>query len=461
MLVSFALENWKSFRGFTKINFIAGRKRSHSETLAKPSGYAGLKLLPISGIWGGNAGGKTNLLEALAFVKQFVSFGFNDAGHIPVEPFRPASIERPTYFAVSFLAGNRIYQLEFTLTVDGVQSEALYWMTPVSPRDWRIIYERTTGESGDAKVDFSDTLPPELKAVPDIMDQLKACERGCGPYRLFLTNTVNQRIDVFAPLADWFMHTLRFAGSGTKYTRFSRIMSDERYCHLFGTILRKLDTGVEQVELEDADSTEVLSLLPEYIRRDIQTRRQVSMQIELGAQSDIPSEVYLLTKQDRDVRIRRVQTYRRSADGILKPFGFNNESSGTRRLLELLPIFTDLWGGDSECVWLLDEIDKEFHTDLTRALIETFLSSAGSASRRQMLFTTHDLLLMEQSLLRVDEINVTERKRNGESVLIPLHKYKGLRNDLDLRRSYLDGRFGGVPKLAPINVDIEGGADDE
>ncbi|WP_288270896.1 ATP/GTP-binding protein [uncultured Bifidobacterium sp.] len=64
-----------------------------------------------------------------------------------------------------------------------------------------------------------------------------------------------------------------------------------------------------------------------------------------------------------------------------------------------------------------------------------------------MIFTAHDLMLMDTDLLRADEIYIAERSRSGESSLTALSSYKGIRKDLDLRRSYLEGRFGGLPSI--------------
>ena len=107
----------------------------------------------------------------------------------------------------------------------------------------------------------------------------------------------------------------------------------------------------------------------------------------------------------------------------------------------------DLFGAGegSERVYVVDEIDRCLHSMLTTKVIQDFLDTAGRNSRRQLLFTTHDLLLMDQSLMRRDEMFITERGENGASELICLNDFDGLRFDKDLLRSYLDGRFGGVP----------------
>lgn len=96
---------------------------------------------------------------------------------------------------------------------------------------------------------------------------------------------------------------------------------------------------------------------------------------------------------------------------------------------------------------MVDELDRCLHSMLTSKLVEGFLGTCGPESRRQLLFTTQDLLLMDQSVLRRDEMFVAERDAGGRSSLVRLDEYEGLRPDLDLLKSYLEGRFGDVPML--------------
>ena len=84
---------------------------------------------------------------------------------------------------------------------------------------------------------------------------------------------------------------------------------------------------------------------------------------------------------------------------------------------------------------------------LTMQLIEDFLDGCSEAARKQLIFTTHDLLLMDQSLMRRDEMYIAQRGIDGCSELIGLAEFKGIRFDKDLIRSYLDGRFGGIPMV--------------
>ena len=111
-----------------------------------------------------------------------------------------------------------------------------------------------------------------------------------------------------------------------------------------------------------------------------------------------------------------------------------------------------LLGQNAKYVFVVDEIDRSLHTLLTRQLLELYLSSRSAGSRSQLLFTTHDMLLMDQQLLRRDEMWVTERDTTGISSLYSFGEFKEVRSDKDLKRSYLQGRLGGIPDLLHEDV---------
>lgn len=84
---------------------------------------------------------------------------------------------------------------------------------------------------------------------------------------------------------------------------------------------------------------------------------------------------------------------------------------------------------------------------MTQTLLNAFLDNCSSDTRTQLLLNTHDLMLMDQKLFRKDEIFVVDRDKDDVSHLTSLSNYGGVRNDLDLRKSYLDGKFGGMPQI--------------
>lgn len=451
MLVSFTFENWKSYRDETTLSMIADRSRQHIETLASSPYYRGMKILPVAAIYGGNAAGKSNLFDAIHFVRRFVVLGRQDYSDIPVEPFAlGVTGDKSSRFVIQILVSQPgtgelcparvpqqelIYQLDFRVNRQQVLEESLSWFD--SRRHEHELYSR----NAEGDVAFSEELKSKVGA--EQLKTLKVLANGTGPRRLFLTNTAGQQLPLFKHIYDWFRINFRMADNATPASpRITKFMDDKEYCDRFGRILHALGTGVEHVSLEPAS----LESLSENQRGQLmnlanQMPEDSRCQVAISSGYETSKQIFVIIKHDGDVTVRHVQTYRKD-----KPFGFERESSGTRRLIETLPIFWDLWMHDS-CIWVLDEMEREFHTEMTRTLLEGFLEDSGQQTRAQALMNTHDLMLMDQDLFRKDEIFVVERDKGGASHLVPLGDYEGIRNDLDLRRSYLDGRFGGRPDI--------------
>lgn len=464
MLVSFSLKNWKSYKEESELNMVADRSRQYTQTLASNPYYRGLKILPVAAVYGGNAAGKSNLFSALRYVQNFVTNGEINSFTTGVQPFLSKEGRKdPTSFSIKILVkqpkniknlnpsrGSKqtelIYQLDFKLNQVQVLSESLSWYN--SMQEKQQLYSRNAGGT----VIFSDKVKD---FIGDDYILLEACAKGTGPRRLFLTNTVNQQLSIFQPVYDWFKNYLRTADNSTEYLGVGPLMNDQTYCDHFSDILKSLDTGIEDVKLESVDSS-ALGLPPQILGEIASSIGKNSMvQLVNHAQGEIaPLQIFIISKktkdnqdneenniEDNNLLIQRVQTYRRGL-----PLGFNNESTGTRRLFELLPIFLSLWNNEP-CVWILDEVEREFHTGLTRKILQEFLNSCAENTRTQVLINTHDLMLMDQDIFRKDEILITERDRKGVSHLISLGEFAGIRNDLDLRNSYLEGRFGGLPEF--------------
>ncbi len=156
---------------------------------------------------------------------------------------------------------------------------------------------------------------------------------------------------------------------------------------------------------------------------------------------------FLLRNVNGKIEALRITTSHKTVDGGQTSFELYDESEGTERLIDLLPAFFDMTTADSQRVFFVDEIDRSLHTHLTRGLIESFLGARTQASRAQLLFTTHDPLLLDQDLFRRDEIWFLDKMDSGHSKLTSLSDFKGVRFDKDIRKNYLLGRFAGVPPM--------------
>ena len=144
-------------------------------------------------------------------------------------------------------------------------------------------------------------------------------------------------------------------------------------------------------------------------------------------------------------------------DDIL--FDFKDESDGTRRLFDLLPLLQIQKTGK---VIVIDELDRSLHTKVTIEFLRLFYElSTGSNS--QIIVTTHDDDILDLDLIRQDEIWFVERSDNNSSHLYSLSKFKA-RFDNDIRKGYLLGRYGALPifkKIVSLNKLQSGGSEDD
>jgi hypothetical protein len=204
-----------------------------------------------------------------------------------------------------------------------------------------------------------------------------------------------------------------------------------------------LDTGITHL------GGEVISFenlpLPDAIRAKLQEEIAEGMTVRLVVQPS--NERLVVTRKAGELTAKKLVAFHSTKNGGEVQFEIRHESDGSQRIIDLLPAFLEISAKKSHKVYVIDEVDRSLHTLLTRRLIEGYLQSCSIESRSQLLYTTHDALLMDQSLLRRDEMWVTERDQFGASHLIPFSEYEDVRYDKDIRKSYLDGRLGGIPRI--------------
>jgi AAA15 family ATPase/GTPase len=103
---------------------------------------------------------------------------------------------------------------------------------------------------------------------------------------------------------------------------------------------------------------------------------------------------------------------------------------------------------------LVDELESSLHPLLGLMILRLFNSPETNPRNAQMLFTTHDTNLMGTTLgeppLRRDQIWFTEKEENGGTRVYPLTDYKPRKSE-NLERGYLQGRYGAIPFLGPID----------
>jgi len=429
VIVSFAVENWMSFRDRASFLMTASRERQHGARVPKLRKYQ-TRILPVAAIYGGNASGKTNFFRALNFVKTLVVKGTQPDSLIPVEPFRlnAKGSQLPSRFALELLIDENIYEFSFAATREAIVEEKLVLIKSTSEK---VLYARR-----DGKVTFDPSLREDMF--------LNFAFQGTRDNQLFLTNSVSQNVDRFKPVYDWFKDTLVLIAPDSRFEPFEQFLDEGQPLYItMNEMLHQLDTGIAHLGGEEIPF-ENLSI-PAQIEAKLQEEMKEGMAVRLVLEPS--NERFVITRKGGELIAKKLVSYHEKQDGTEAKFEMRRESDGSRRVIDLLPAFLDLSTPSSKRVYVIDEIDRSLHTLLTRRLLDIYLLSCSAESRKQLLFTTHDVLLMDQQLLRRDEMWVTERDTSGTSTLISFSEYKKIRYDKDIRKSYLQGRLGGIPRI--------------
>ena len=435
MIVSFTLDNWTSFKDKVTFSMVASRERQHGNRLARLRNYQA-KILPIAAIYGGNASGKTNFFKALGFAKKLVVFGTRPGKEIPVEPFLldTKAAEKPSHLEFVLVSKDSMYEYGFSVTRKAVLEEKL---VKIGNKEKTLYHRRNGG------IEFHKSLAEEKF--------LQYAFQGTRPNQLFLTNSVEQNIETFRPVYDWFDDTLTMIAPDARFGSFELFVDEGRLHSAMNKILPLLDAGIASIGGEDIPFENIP--IPEFKKNEIQENTEEGEGIRL---LDMPgSERFLITREDGKMLARKLITYHAGGDGLNVKFNMSQESDGSKRVIDLLPAFLELASQDSKRVYVIDELDRSLHTILSRRLIESYLARCADKSRTQLLLTTHDVLLMDQQIMRRDEMWVTERDNMGASSLTSFSDYLDIRYDKDIRKSYLQGRLGGIPRIMSTNL-LEG-----
>jgi uncharacterized protein len=416
MIISFSLENWMSFRDAVSFSMLATKERRHGGRVPRLGKYR-TKVLPIAAIYGGNASGKTNFFKALNFAKSLVVKGTQIDGLIPVETFclNAKENEPAVRFAFELLIDEVIYDFSFTVSSKAVLEEQLIKITAHTEE---LLYKRP-GTPQD----------PSLQAVFD----------GTRDNQLFLTNSVSQKVQKFRPIYDWFKESLILIAPDWRFSPFEQFLDDKHPLYAtMNALLPQLDTGIASLGAEEIPF-ENITLVE-------QQKLAIQEHIKEGMTARILPQQLVITRKDGKFTAKKLVSFHRKSDGTEVKFDIRQESDGTQRVIDLLPAFLDLYG-QKNLVYVIDEIDRSLHTLLIKTLLESYLSRCSAKSRSQLLFTTHNLLLMDRKLLRLDEMWVAERDDLGASTLFSFSEYKDADKDKDIRKSYLQGRLGGIPRI--------------
>ena len=414
MLLRVQISNHRSILDPVELSMIAV-----DEDRAATRGFDRLseRVLTVAAIYGPNASGKSNILEAIAWLSGAVRNSLRGWGEfVPRNPhYFGIGCESSSIFDIDLVLEGVRHGYRLEIDDSAVQYESL---CSYPERRQRTLFERE-GNEIDFRRGLTGAAGTQELLTPTTLALSAATRLGDPAIRI--AGRAIAGIGAFGLKGGW-------------GPRFSSYLHDAS-TRLF----------LEERRARDAS------------RLDTPRNREVALELLRFADSAIDDvvetmdAVEILETEDRNRAVRRRQLHfvHRSDDGPLR-FEFDDESAGTQMWFRLLgPSLAALERGQ---VLLFDEIDASLHPRLSARLVELFQDPETNPRGAQLVFTTHDTSLL--GVLNRDEVWLTEKESGGATRLKALAEYGGdrVRRSLNLERAYLQGRFGAIPEVDQADV---------
>ena len=401
MLIRFSFKNFKSFKNENCLDMEATSLKEHEYNVAKIDNGEYLK---VSAIYGANASGKTNVLQAFDYMKKRILVSDDSKKNSPIDEENVYSFminNDPIALEVEILAkNNNIYKYGFEVLKDTIISE---WLFEKRVNKFYSIFERENNNV---------SMKPNK-----ISDLVNIDERT-----LFLNiySKIDRNNEDFSNVYDWFVNSTYLDLGNPNFERFInnrvslKILSDENYKKELLKFIKTFDSGIEGIKTTP-DSIEAVK---------------------------------------SNNGIIDIEVIHKGEKGEVKALPFYLESNGTRKMFHLFDFFMDAL--KNGMVLFVDELDAKLHPLLTRYIINLFHNSDTNKGNGQLIYSTHDTVNLNKETFRRDEIWFAEKDKDGVSKIYSLADYKindvKVRNDATYNKDYLSGRYGAIPVLENFEV---------
>ena len=392
MLIQFSVENYLSIKDKVVLSLLSSRDNEHPEHLIADGNKNYLKSAVI---YGANASGKSNVLNAFWFMVNYVLTSHNQQLHktIARSPFKfdPETPARPSSFEVIFTTEGVRYAYGFSVTDKAVTEEYLYYYPNGRQA---LIFERKNTK------DFRFTVD---------VDEQNTLKERTSANKLYLSVASNWSYAKVIPVLEWFASCQIITKNSVAdaYGIEAEQLKNDDYRRVIASMLRVADLGIQALQMRDSDPA--------------------------------PSQ-----RSDIFANIDAIHTVH-DANGNACSYALNmaEESDGTNSYFKLIGVVKKAL--DQGTLLVTDDMDAHLHPLLARHLVSLFDSAEFNPKGAQLICTSHSTNLLDLDLLRRDQIWFTEKgEQTAATDLFSLYDFS-VRKDMKVEKGYLIGRFGAIP----------------
>ena len=419
MLLDIEIKNLKSFKNQTIFSMEAENKIEDRNSFEVEVGKEKFELLKTAVLFGGNASGKSNFTSVLSIFRYYL---FNKGiEKYNKEGFRFGEEDKNSTIKVRNVVDDKIYEyiLEINFNTKKIIKEKLY----ITALERKLVFERENN-----------------KIVKYDKETFSEYEITIG----FINETLTDSDSVISRIIEWRVpeeiEKYIFYIDKIKINNYSDdlgkyIYENKNNKKLVIEFLKKIGIIVNDIEVYREKN--------EFFLKNIRESKEFQILSE-KEQEKLLSQIAYIYRIHFVYEDNQKQKYK---------LEYYEQSSGTQKILSMFfPIYNLLNNGG---VMIIDELDITLHYSLIKEIIKMFNSVEYNRKNAQLIFTTHNLLLLDFNLFREDQIWFLENNDVSTGTeLYSLSDVEGYEKNKYLLRDYLNGNFGGIPKLEDFGVDL-------
>lgn len=436
MLLRLIAENLTSFKEAVEFNTFPSSKSHSHENHKITCGHA--TALRMSAIYGANGAGKSNLLQALNLLQTLVKtetlrkIDFYDD---PTFKLDSQCSGKPSGLAVEFYYNNNVFYYHVEFTLEEIVLEEL--LLSKKSKDIPLFTRKRTDISIDSNY-IGKGISEQFQ------DALKRLVRPDMLLLSFLGKYYSSESPLVVDAYQWFMKNLQLVLPDMFHGFVPHMIdTDSDFSELVNRTLPELKTGIDKVivkkELiaeEDVKSGKLIQLVKqakEHPGEPQTTRNRFT--------DDVVNVIF----ENGNVYLKTLVAVHRNLDGSEVEMSLHDESDGTRRLIEYMPLLYAIIQKDM--VYVVDEIERSIHPIMIKDIVRKL--SESTKAKGQLIFTTHESGLLDQNIFRPDEIWFAQKDAEQATQLYPLSDFN-IHKTANIENGYLNGRYGGIPFLSNL-----------
>ena len=440
MLIKISIENYKSFDQKEELSMISSSKmqgnKNHRIKIKQT------QLLKNAVVYGANASGKSNLVEAFEFIKTTLMEGLPVGSANDFCRNKEANKARESVFELQFTVGDTFYAYGFSavLSQKKITEEWMYELMQDGG-----AHQLFLKKGGEVPV-LGDTV--NLSSTEKNRFAVYAEDFSENETHLFLAEmnrgkkyVKNSKLLFFIQAFAWIMNNIIVINPNVGISNTEAYYNEESLENI-SKLIQTFDTGVTNIRTRQITIDEMSKMIPAEVVQGIFAHLKAQMQMTNlpGIQMTWRVEGGFFNIRIKENSEPEITTLVLKHGKSAFDFSFVEESDGTKRLFDLIDmLLTDR----PDTVFVVDELERSLHPKLTEHFLKMFME-AHDGVRMQLVFTTHEDTIMDQSLFRRDEIWFVERDAENASRIYSLDRFKE-RYDKKLSKAYLEGRYGAIP----------------